>query len=188
MHRNHSLLLRHAVCLAFVVCSFILFQANIVWAAEPAHPPSSPTRLMIPSLALDETVVPVGLKEVQVDGQSYHQWLTDQTRVGWHNLSAPLGQIGNTVLNGHSDIHAKVFQNLDQVEIGAEITVYCGNQIYHYVVTEKILVQEKGVPLAQRLENAKLIMPTEDERLTLVTCTQPGATHRLIIISRPLLK
>lgn len=187
MIRNQLLQLRQAIYLAFVVYSLILCQAQAVWADESAHPTAShPTHLTIPTIALDETIVPVGIKEVKIKGQTYYQWLTDDNLVGWHNLSAPLGQAGNTVLNGHSDIYARIFQNLDQLEIGDEIIVDSGRQVFRYEVAEKILVQEKGVSLAQRIENAKLIMPTQDERLTLITCIQPGATHRLLIIARPL--
>jgi sortase A len=171
-----------------LVFSSIFFQAQIVLADEAAKPTSIPTRLIIPAISLDEAVVPVGLKEVKIEGKTYYQWLTDDNRVGWHNLSAPLGQVGNTVLNGHSDINAKVFQDLPKVEIGDELIVCSDNQVYRYVVTEKFLVQEKGVSLAKRIENAQLIMPTPDERLTLITCAQPGATHRLVVIARRVLE
>jgi sortase A len=106
--------------------------------------------------------------------------------VGWHNLSAKLGQAGNTVLNGHSDLNAAVFRNLDYVILGDEIIVLSGDQAYHYVVTHKFLVQEKDVSLEQRIQNAAWIAPTPDERLTLVTCANPGASHRLILIAQPL--
>ena len=56
---------------------------------------------------------------------------------------------------------------------------------YRYIITQKFLVREVGVPLETRIKNAQLIAPTQDERLTLVTCSQPGATHRLIVIARP---
>ncbi len=188
MLRNHLLQLRPAICLVGLVFSFIFFQAAIVLADEAAKPTSIPTRLIIPAISLDEAVVPVGLKEVKIEGKTYYQWLTDDNLVGWHNLSAPLGQAGNSVLNGHSDIYAKVFQDLPKVEIGDELIVRSGNQVYRYVVTKKLLVQEKGVSLAKRIENAKLIMPTQDERLALITCAQPGATHRLIITAQRVFK
>ncbi|HRV94858.1 MAG TPA: hypothetical protein P5526_22050 [Anaerolineae bacterium] len=49
----------------------------------------------------------------------------------------------------------------------------------------KLLLQEKGASIETRIENARWIAPTEDERLTLVTCAQPGATHRLIVVAYP---
>lgn len=147
--------------------------------------PMIPTRLVIPSIALESDIVSVGVKRVEIKGQIYTQWLVDDNLVGWHNFSAPLGQGGNTVLNGHSNIYARIFRNLEKVEIGDTVTVFAGDRAYRYVVVQKILVQEKGVSLEQRIENAKLILPTEDERLTLVTCAKFGATHRLIIIAYP---
>jgi LPXTG-site transpeptidase (sortase) family protein len=152
--------------------------------AEPAAS-TTPTRLVIPSIGLDSVVVPVGWRNVEVDGQTYGQWEVNDNLVGWHNLSAPLGQAGNSVLNGHSNIYTRVFRNLDQIEIGDVIVAFADDQMYRYIVAAKILVQEKGVAVEKRLENAKLILPTEDERLTLITCARVGATHRFIVIALP---
>jgi LPXTG-site transpeptidase (sortase) family protein len=149
-------------------------------------PAGTPTRLLIPAIALESKIAPVGWESVVIDGATYQQWGTTDNLVSWHNLSAKLGQPGNTVLNGHSNVNAAVFRNLKYVEIGDEITVFSGKQDYHYIVTQKFLVKEKGVPLEERIENAKLIAPTQDERITLITCANPGATHRLILIARPL--
>ncbi|NJN94868.1 MAG: sortase [Anaerolineales bacterium] len=146
---------------------------------------NAPTRLVIPRIALDSTVVPVGWKEVEVNGKTYEQWEVDKNLVGWHNLSAPLGQIGNSVLNGHSNLYAQVFRDLNQLKVGDTILAVANGKAYSYRVAAKLLVQEKDVSVEQRLENAKLIMPTSDERLTLVTCAFAGATHRLIIVAHP---
>jgi LPXTG-site transpeptidase (sortase) family protein len=149
---------------------------------------TSPIRLVIPKIELDSSVIPVGLKEIVIDGKTYKMWETADNEVGWHNLSAPLGQIGNTVLAGHSDIKAKVFRNLQHVEIGDEIIVFTRDNgpAYRYEVTQKLLVQEKDVPIETRIKNAQWVAPTSDERLTLVTCAGPGASHRLIVIARPI--
>ena len=155
-------------------------------AAEPAPVFSGPpTRLVIPTIELDTPITPVGIRLFEIDGQQYGTWIVRDNEVGWHNLSANLGQVGNTVLSGHSNIKAKVFQNLPQIEVGDEIVAFAGDQPHQYVVIEKILVQEQGVPLETRIKNAQLIAPTNDERLTLVTCVNPGATHRLIVIAQP---
>jgi LPXTG-site transpeptidase (sortase) family protein len=178
-------------------CRFILPALSLIFifnsvtlASEPSTVPATlPVRLIIPKIELDSTIIPVGVKQVIVDGKSYPIWETADNEVGWHNLSAPLGQVGNTVLAGHSDVQTKVFQNLNGVDIGDEITVFAGDhnqQSYRYRVSQKLLVQEKGVPVETRLKNAQLIAPTSDERLTLVTCAKPGATHRLIVIALPI--
>jgi len=182
MFRNYFTPLRNAISLTFLVLNLISHPL-VALANKPATP-FIPTHLAIPAIALDSAIVSVGIKEVEVNGQTYYQWLTDDNLVGWHNLSAPMGQAGNTVLNGHSNIHAQVFQALGNIAIGDEIIVYSGDQAYRYVVAEKLLVQEKSVSLEQRIKNAQIIMPTQDERLTLITCSQSGATHRLIVIAR----
>jgi LPXTG-site transpeptidase (sortase) family protein len=161
--------------------------ALITSANAPALNSTFPTRLSIPSIDLDSAVVPVGWTPVVINGQTYGQWDTADNEVGWHNLSANLGEVGNTVLAGHSDINSRVFQNLEYVNIDDEITVISGadQQPYRYRVTQKVLVQEVGVSLETRIQNARWIAPTDDERLTLLTCSQPGATHRLIVVAYP---
>lgn len=173
--------------------ALLIFSWLLLWAAPAAADTSAstaamPTRLVIPVITLDSQIVPVTQKDVTVNGKPYKQWQTDDKFVGWHNLSATLGQPGNTVLNGHSNIYAKIFQNLDKLNVGDEIVAFTGEQPHRYVVTEKILVKEKGASLEERIANAKLIMPTADERLTLITCSQPGATHRLLVIARPVVE
>jgi len=179
----HSCKVYQTSLLLFLNFILILLFVQTVRAKEVVS--TTPTRLLIPSIAMDSVVVPVGWKKVEIDRQTYAQWEVDDNLVGWHNLSAPLGQIGNSVLNGHSNLYTQVFRNLDQVEVGDSIVAFSGDQAYYYVVTQKILVQEKGVSLEKRIENAKLILPTADKRLTLITCARPGATHRLIVIASP---
>ncbi len=148
-------------------------------------PVGTPTRLVIPAISLDSGIVPVGQTPVVINGVAYGQWNTADNRVGWHDRSAKLGSAGNTVLNGHSDVNAAVFRSLRFVEIGDEITVLSGDQDYHYRVTHKFLVQERDVPLEERIKNAVWVAPTQDDRLTLITCANLGATHRLILIAQP---
>jgi sortase (surface protein transpeptidase) len=69
--------------------------------------------------------------------------------------------------------------------MGDEFTVFSGDRDHRYVVTDKFLVQERDVSLAERIQNASCVAATGDERLTLVTCANLGATHRLILVARP---
>lgn len=165
--------------------TFIFTVATL--AQEPTSVDAVPTRLEIPSIELDHTIIPVGIKPIVVEGKTYGTWEVADNDVGWHNLSANLGHVGNTVLAAHSDVKARVFQNLRYVNLGDEIAAYSGvnGEAYRYIITQKFLVQEVGVSLETRIKNAQLIAPTQDERLTLVTCSQPGATHRLIVIAQP---
>lgn len=148
-------------------------------------PFGTPTRLVIPVIALDSRVVPVGQTPIVIDCVVYGQWNTADDAVGWYTLSARLGHAGNTVLNGHRDVNAAVFCYLEYLDIGDQIMVFSGDRDYRYVVTDKFLVREGYVSLAERIQNAAWVAATRDERLTLVTCANLGATHRLILIARP---
>jgi len=149
-------------------------------------PAGRPTRLVIPAIALDSPVVPVDQTPLVIGDRVYGQWNTADNSVGWHNRSAKLGQLGNTVLNGHSDLNAAVFRHLGHVDIGDKISVFSGDQLRNYIAIHKFLVKEEDVSLEERILNASWIASTQDERLTLVTCANPGATHRLILIALPL--
>ena len=173
-----------ALCLFFAL-------TTLAHAHKPLSPPkSTPVRLVISKIDLDKAIVPVGRKPIVVEGKSYMIWETNDNEVGWHNLSALPGQAGNIVLSGHSNIKGRVFRTLKELQKGDEIQLFSADrpEPYRYVVTQRILVQEKGVSVRIRLKNARWIAPTEDERLTLVTCAYPGATHRLIIIARPVVE
>jgi LPXTG-site transpeptidase (sortase) family protein len=162
-----------------------------VQASEPDLSDSSdlargaPTRLVISAIRLDAEIVPVRWKQVVAGGKIYRQWEVSDDFVGWHYLSARLNEVGNMVFSGHSNIHAQVFRDLSNVEIGDEITVFSSERTYLYVITDKFLVQERGVSIARRLENGQWIAPTQDKRLTLITCAESEATHRLIVVARP---
>jgi len=165
----------------------LLIFSPIARASEPASTAIVPTRLIIPSIRLDSPIVPVELHTFVMNGTTYGKWEVAKNEIGWHNLTAQLGQPGNTVLAGHSDINARIFAHLRYVNVGDEIIAFSAThrQAYRYVVTQKILVQEVGVSLETRIQNARWIYPTRDERLTLITCARPGATHRLIVVAKP---
>ena len=148
---------------------------------------SVPTRLIIPAIHLEAPIIKVELMHYQVNGQAAATWaVPDYFTVGWHDSSALPGQGGNTVLNGHQDIYGAVFQNLDQLVNGDAILVYVGAIAYRYRVTEKHLVADEGQPIAVRARNVRWILPTADERLTLVTCAPaPHVDNRLIVVAHP---
>ncbi|HHH40432.1 MAG TPA: sortase [Chloroflexi bacterium] len=155
----------------------------------PTPDPASliPVRLVIPAINLDAPVVPVGWETKEVDGQLVSAWIVPNAReAGWHKTSALPGEPGNTVLNGHHNIYGEVFRDLVELEPGDEIYLYTGQQVYRYQVTERHILKEKGEPIEVRIQNAQWIMPTDDERLTLVTCwPYTSNTHRLIVVARP---
>lgn len=146
-----------------------------------------PDRVVIPIINLDAPVVPIHAKDIHLNDQTYQQWLVpNKFAAGWHDTSARLGIIGNTVLNGHHNVYGKVFKNLVRLEKGDEIDVYSGEKIFKFIVDQKLLLPERFQPLEKRAENAQWIMPSEDERLTLVTCWPLDSnTHRVIIVAFP---
>ena len=173
-----------AIVVAMVAIGVLM--PGFAFADGPAYADSTPQRIVIPSIGLDSAVEPVGYQIHSQNGTLYREWNTSQNLVGWHNLSAPVGQVGNTVLAGHSDVFTRIFRDLPQVERGNKILLYANGEARQYIVDEIREVKEFGASLAQRIENGRLINPTNDERLTLITCNRPGATHRLVIIARPL--
>ena len=66
------------------------------------------------------------------------------------------------------------------------MTIYADNQTFEYVVDVKTIVKEKGEPVEVRKKNAEWISPTNDERITMVTCwPYTNNTHRVIVVARP---
>lgn len=147
-----------------------------------------PRRLRIPAISLDAPVMPIGHITTDVDGEVQSMWnVPDWRAVGWHETSALIGVPGNTVFNGHNTTQGEVFRDLYKVEGGALVLVDgADDQTYAYRVIEKIVMPEDGQPLDVRRQNARHIQPTEDERLTLVTCHPYGSiANRLLVIAHP---
>ena len=146
-----------------------------------------PTRLIIPAIGLDAPVVAVGWSIADDGGQLVSEWdVPVQRAAGWLNSSALIGARGNSVLVGHQNIDGRVFEDLEYLKQGDEIQVQAGSETHKYVVVVRNIVPEKDQPLEVRRENAKWIGPSNDVRLTLVTCwPRNDNTHRLILVALP---
>lgn len=91
------------------------------------------------------------------------------------------GQIGNTVLSGHSsnDLldpgdYKFIFAQLDKLQVGDTIYANYESKRYTYTVTKKEVVKPTEVN--------KLIYKTDKPMLTLITCTPLGtALNRLLV-------
>ena len=154
---------------------------------QPTRPAVIPTRLIIPAIQLDAPVVPTKAKQTRIGGEVYEQWQApNKFAVGWYTGSAVLGQAGNTVLVGHHNVDGKVFENLHKLQPGDEIVLIGGTVGYHYQVVNVMILPERNADVKTRLENARWILPSEDERITLVTCWPAWTnTHRLIVVAQP---
>lgn len=152
-------------------------------APAPVDVNPSPSRLIIPSIDLDTEVTAAGLGTIYIQGQPVEQSTVPPYTAGWHTKSARPG-LGNTVLSGHHNIFGRVFGALVNIEIGAPITLWAGDTPHEYVVTQRMILPEEGMPLATRLANARWMEATPDSRLTLVTCWPAWTnTHRLVVVA-----
>lgn len=160
-------------------------EALIIPAApQPVSVP--PSQLTISKLKLDVPVEAVGLVPSTVAPGVLEWGVPAYRAAGWLNTSAPLGQLGNTVLDGHHNVHGEVFRDLWTLQTGDGITLTGDGQTRQYRVSEVLILPERDQPLAVRLQNARYIQPTEDERLTLVTCwPYEDNSHRTVVIAFP---
>ncbi len=172
---------------------FLLTNGTAKFLAALNSAPSAPAvgmtpdRIVIPAINLDAPIKPVHFIHVVLDGTTYEQWVVpNYFAAGWQDTSALLGVPGNTVLNGHHNAFGKVFQNLINLNIGDMITVYSGDKAFEYKIAAKMLLPERYKSIELRLNNARWIMPSTDERLTLITCWPANSnTHRVVIVAFP---
>ena len=137
-----------------------------------------PDRIIIPEINLDAPIKIAQAVTTTLDDQEYIQYLVpEEYAVGFHENSAVLGQIGNTVLSGHHNAYGEVFGNIHKLEVGDIINLYSKDVLHQYVVASTMILPEKDEPLDVRLENARWILPSDDERVTLVTCWPFAALH-----------
>ena len=90
--------------------------------------------------------------------------------------SLPTGEVGShTVLSGHRGLpSAKLFTDLDKMEVGDEFVIRVMNEIMTYEVDQVLIV------LPEELD--ALAIDPEKDYCTLVTCTPYGVnTHRLLV-------
>ncbi len=153
-------------------------------ATLPPTGDRTPVRLVIPAINLDRALYPVGLDANNVPIVLDHE-------VGWYLHSARPGQGDNIVLWGHVLRFRKAphipapFAEVERLALGSEILLYSADgSVFRYVVTRK----ERVTP-----DQVAHILPTGDERLTLVSCIGDRVivdgnvelTHRLITIATP---
>jgi sortase A len=146
-----------------------------------------PDSISIPVIKLEAGIEPVGADIVETDGSLFQQWnAPNEFAAGWHDTSAPLGRPGNTVLNGHNNIYGEVFKDLEKLKPGDKIILTSGRVEFLYQVTNSMKLKEANQSMENRLENARWIEPTSDERLTLVTCwPYTNNTYRWVVVAVP---
>jgi sortase A len=174
-------------------------------APTATRPPLPPVRIAIPDLKIDAKVVDMGWEVVQTKSGPVSQWVIPKNAAGHHVNSAAMGESGNLVISGHNNIYGRVFMAISQawnndkaVKVdafteksdaltGREILLYAANgEPRKYVITEFYRLKDTGVSNEQRIKNGRFILPTDDERVTIITCWPPtNNTHRLAVIAKP---
>lgn len=165
------------------------------WAdPEEAPPPPTPSplwhsslsRIRLPSIAVDSGIVAVGWHVEEVSGQAMTIWDVAKYAVGHHQGSGNPGDGDNIVLAGHSGGFGAVFRRLGDLQPGDEVLLEGADQLYLYVVEEVLFLKEVGVPMEERLRNAQYMAPTDEERVTLITCWPVRVyDHRIVVLARP---
>ncbi|MCX6028448.1 MAG: sortase [Chloroflexi bacterium] len=183
-------------------------QPTVTPAPSPAPIAGGPpVRLVIPDLKIDTRVVEMGWRVVDTSNGPQSEWDLDaiQNGVGHHLNSALLGESGNVVISGHNNIYGREFEAIslawddtkrqrvddftDRSDLlnGRTIQLYdAAGQRFDYTITEFYRLKDTGVSLEQRIANGRFMEPTDDARLTLVTCWPIWSnTHRLVVVAKP---
>ncbi|MFG2537724.1 class F sortase [Streptomyces sp. NPDC048511] len=124
----------------------------------------APTRLTVPSLGIDSSLLRLGLNE---DGTVEVPPADQGMTAGWYAGGAVPGEPGAAVLIGHNDTRfgKAVFHELHTIAEGADIAVSAGGgKAAHFTVTGKETVRKNAFP------TAKVYGATDERVLRLITC------------------
>ncbi|MEU3458343.1 class F sortase [Streptomyces sp. NPDC006733] len=125
---------------------------------------NTPTRVKIPSLGVDSSLLRLGLNTDQtVQVPPSDQGMT----AGWYVNSAVPGERGASVVIGHNNTRygKAVFHDLQKIKKGADIAITGTNgKTTHFTVTTTETVSKKSFP------TQKVYTPTPTPTLRLITC------------------
>jgi sortase A len=152
--------------------------ANIIVDPLTTTAVSSDPKLIIPKINVDVPVIYDVTPDYDAQMKAMEQGVA---YFGIPGANSKPGQIGNTVLSGHSsnDIidpgsYKFIFAQLDRLNKGDAVYVNYNGVRYTYTVTKKEVVAPTEV--------SKLVYPTDKPVLTLITCTPLGTSlNRLLV-------
>ena len=125
---------------------------------------SLPVRIIIPDLGID--------LDVQESKIVNGYWEVPDDRAAWGEGSGVPGRVGNQVIFAHA--RDGLFSNLEAVE----------KDMHIYVLTDKDWFTYKVSEIKEVYPNqTEVIGPTDNERLTLYTCSGYKDSKRLIVVS-----
>ena len=153
--------------------------ANIIVDPVTEAPVSAEPKLIIPKINVD---VPIDFNALPDQAS---QLKAMETGVAWFGIpgaNSKPGQVGNTVIAGHSsnDIvdtgaYKFIFARLEQMAVGDTIYVNYQGKRYAYTVTKTEVVKPNEVN--------KLVYPTDKPILTLITCTPLGTALKRLLVT-----
>lgn len=140
------------------------FEPSAVAEAAPAAGPWGvpPVKLVIPSLAVEAAVEPVGQ-----DPDGAMSTPTDPDDVAWYKLGPGMGVPGNVVLAAHVnwDGRLRVFGQLHLLEDGDVVQVIdAEGRGYEYAVESSHWVRAEGAPIEE------IFAQPPEPVITLITC------------------
>lgn len=124
-----------------------------------------PVRIIIPKLAID---IPVAESKV-IDGY----WELSDDKASFGLGSAFPGDLGNSVIFAHA--REKLFGPLKRISLKDNIYILTKKHYFSYEVTEVKAVYPNQI---------EVVAPTQDERLTLFTCSGFLDNQRLVVIAK----
>ena len=134
-------------------------------AAQLALARSLPTRIVIPSIGVDSSLMQLGLKK---DGTLEVPPFDKNAPAGWYRGSPTPGQIGPSVILGHVDTFKAgpvVFYRLSRVRPGSTVLVHRKDgHTAHFVIDRVENVPKKDFPRLEVYGN------TDRPELRLITC------------------
>lgn len=151
--------------------------------ATPAAIPSAPpVRLEITNINLDTTIYAAGLTS---SGDMDISENPDQ--VAWYQLGPKPGEIGSAVIAGHygwKDGHGSIFNNLNMLVKGDEVSVYDENGIKKTFVVQATQIYDPNA------DATKVFISTDKKaHLNLITCegtwvnSKDSYSNRLVIFT-----
>ena len=137
------------------------------FSAEEAPQEKLPVRIVLPSLSID--------LEVKAAKNVNGYWQVFPDTAAWGEGSGLPGEAGNQVIYAHA--RKGLFLPLRDIALGMKVYVLTKEAWYWYEVKEVKEVKPTQV---------EVIAPTEDETLTLYTCSGFADSKRLIVSAKRL--
>jgi LPXTG-site transpeptidase (sortase) family protein len=134
--------------------------------ARPAIAELPPTRIIIPDIGLDAVVVQ-GFDEESLRRGPGHE-----------PRSALPGQPGNCVIAAHRNVYGAWFYKVDQLWPGSMVTLRTPDESFDYQIVSVHATHDSDINVLRPPP------PGEPPRLTLLTCTVPRSTSRIVLVAQ----